>query len=83
MIFSHRKSTLGMEIMVGSENQKMGGKYYQAEHYVEHDDFKLRNMRRPGDIAVIRTIGKIDFNEKVQPIELSSTEPKDGASASE
>lgn len=68
---------------MGTNNLKNGGKYYQAEHFVMHEDFKPRKMKRAGDIAVLRIIGKFNFNDEVQPIELSPIEVENGAEAGE
>lgn len=64
-----RKSTRGVEILVGTNNIKTGGKYYAAEQLKLHEDFV--NLHRLYDMAVVRVTEKIEFNDKVQPIELS------------
>lgn len=76
------KSTLGMEILVGTNKIKNGGgKYHQAEHFKIHEDYTRNAVRRVGDIAILRIMGTFDFNDKVQPIELSSEEAPNGAVA--
>lgn len=76
------KSTLGMEILVGTNKIRNGdGKYHQAEHFKVHEDYKKNAVKRIGDIAIIRIMGKFDFNDKVQPIELSIEDAPNGAVA--
>lgn len=61
-----------MEILVGTNNLRSGGKYYKAEHFKVHHDYRRVGMKRVGDIAVLRIFDKFNFDEKVQPIELYS-----------
>ena len=81
------KSTLGMEILVGTNiiknAEKHGGKYYQAEHFKMHEDYNPTRLKRNGDIAVLRIIERFQFNERVQPIEMSPNDVPAGAQASE
>lgn len=65
-----RRSTLGMEILVGTNNINSGGTYYRAEVFKMHNDYGKGGMKRLGDIAVLRIAEKFSFDEKVQPIEL-------------
>lgn len=60
-----------MEIMVGSNTLtgENGGRYYPVENFKMHDKYNKR--RRLNDIGIIRVLGKINFNRKVQPIEMS------------
>lgn len=71
-----------MEILVGTNNLKSGGKYYRAEVFKIHEDYGKGGMKRLGDIAVIRIADKISFNEEVQPIELYRDEVPGGVEAS-
>lgn len=77
--YLYRKSTLGIEILVGTNNLKSGGKYYHAEHFKIHEDY--HKGRHLNDIAVLRVIGKFEFDENVQPIELSREHVPEGAVA--
>lgn len=72
-----------MEILVGTNNLKSGGEYYQAEHLKIHSDYKSTGMKRLGDIALIRIMDKFNFNDKVQPIELYRDEVPAGVEACE
>lgn len=71
-----------MEILVGTNNIKSGGKYYRALVFKIHEDYNTGGMKRLGDIAVIRVAENISFNEKVQPIELYPNEVPGGVEAS-
>lgn len=71
-----------MEILVGTNKIRNGdGKYHQAEHFKIHEEYTQSIMKRIGDVALLRIIGKFDFNEKVQPIELSPDEVPNGVVA--
>lgn len=70
-----------MEILVGTNNLKSGGKYYQAEYLKMHEEYNF--AARSGDIGVIRIMGKFKFDAKVQPIALSSEDVPDGVEACE
>lgn len=67
-----------MEILVGTNKATNGGggRYYHVEYFKMHDEYDRR--MRMNDIAVIRVLGQIDFNEKVQPIEMLPDEVADG-----
>lgn len=66
-----------MEIYVGSNDLRSGGKYYKVKKYIAHDRFNQPYFAN--DIAVIRVRGSITFTDKVQRIEYSSEEVPDGA----
>lgn len=65
-----------LRILVGTNDLKSGGKYYDVEKFVAHE--KYDNPQYAYDIAVIKVKGLIEFNEKVQPIKLSQKEVPDG-----
>lgn len=70
-----------MDILVGTNNLKSGGDYYEVEYFKMHEDYSF--VRRSGDIGVIRIAGKFKFNDRVQPVKLSPHEVPDGLQASE
>lgn len=74
--FKIRKPPDTIGILVGTNDLKAGGIYYQAERYVIHESYN--NPRLANDIAVLRVRGPITFTEKVQAIEYSSEEVPDG-----
>lgn len=67
-----------MEILVGTDNLKSGGKYYPVGRLFKHDDYD-KDLHR-NDLTVIRMQEKFEFGDHIQPIELSSKEAPDGAS---
>lgn len=70
------RTTEGMDILVGTNNLKTGGEYYEVEYFKMHEDYNF--VKRSGDIGVIRIAGKFKFNDKVQPVRLSSVEVPEG-----
>lgn len=70
-------SAQDIEILVGTNDLTSGGKYYKVAKLTAHESYN--NPRLAYDIAVIELQDKIEFNEKVQPIELSKGEVPDGA----
>lgn len=58
-----------MEVLVGTNNIKNGGKCYAVKQIKLHDNYV--NLHRLYDIALVQVAEKIEFNDKVQPIELS------------
>lgn len=66
-----------MQILVGTNDLGKGGKYYKVEKLIAHENYN--NPSFAYDIAVIRIQGKIEFNERVQPIEYSPDEVPDEA----
>lgn len=63
--------------MVGTNDLTNGGKYYQVEKLTAHKSFN--SPLYAYDIAVIKLQEKIEFSEKVQPIELSNEDVPDRA----
>lgn len=70
--FEHRKSARDLEIKVGSNNLDAGGKYYQVERVIKHENYKKE--MHANDIAVIRVAGNFEFNDHVGKIELSQAD---------
>lgn len=73
----HRLAARDIEILVGTNDLTNGGKYYKAEKLTAHE-----NYNKPlyaNDIAVIKLQGKIEFSEKVQPIELGEEDVPAGS----
>lgn len=62
--------------MVGSNDLKCGGRFYEAERLILHEHFDT--PRRANDIALIKVRGSIEFGENVKPIELEDEEVPDG-----
>lgn len=74
---SNSQSARNTQILVGTNDLGKGGTYYKVEKLIAHADYN--NPQFAYDIAVIRIRGKIEFNEKVQPIEYSPDEVPDNA----
>lgn len=66
-----------LEILVGTNDLKKGGKYYKVANFTTHEHFDSPLFAH--DIAVVKLQDKIEFNDKVQPIELSKEDIPDGA----
>lgn len=49
-----------------------GGKFYSVEKLIAHPEFNKPPFAF--DIGLMRIVGKIEFSDRVQPIELSSNE---------
>lgn len=71
------QSPRNVQILVGTNNLGKGGTYYKVEKLIAHEDYN--NPQFAFDIAVIRIRGKIEFNKKVQTIELGKEEVPDDA----
>lgn len=65
-----------MDIMVGTNNLKKGGDYYEVESFKMHEDYNF--ARRSGDIGVVRIYGKFKFNDRVQPVKISPNAAPEG-----
>lgn len=74
---SNRLSAQDIEILVGTNDLTKGGKYYKVAEYTAHKNYN--SPMYAYDIAVIKLQDKIEFNEKIQPIELGKGEVPDGA----
>lgn len=74
---TNRLSAQDIEIMVGTNDLTSSGKYYNVAKLTAHENYN--NPRLAYDIAVIKLQDKIEFNEKVQPIELGKEEVPEGA----
>lgn len=53
----------GTNLLVGGDEQ-----VYESEYIAGHENFTMSHL--PNDVAVIRVNRDIEFNDKVQPIEL-------------
>lgn len=62
--------------MVGTNVLNEGGTYYKTDRYVMHESYNRPNFAN--DIAVLKVQGEIEFNDKVQPIDLLADEVPDG-----
>lgn len=76
-LMTNRQSTYSLKVLVGTNDLTKGGQYYNVTKLTPHENYN--NPRFAYDIAVIKLQEKIEFNEKVQPIELSKEEVPDGA----
>lgn len=56
-------------VLVGTNNFELGGVRYKPREYVKHERFNESPLAY--DIGILR-VDKIDFNEKVQPINFTS-----------
>lgn len=65
-----------MLIVVGAHHRANDGKMYRLDRIVNHPTFDWKNLR--GDISLMRTIDKIQFNKAVQPIALRKGFVKEG-----
>lgn len=66
-----------LRILVGTNDLRTGGKYYDVEKFIQHEDYN--NPGYANDIALVKVKGTIEYSEKVQPIKLSQKEVEDGA----
>lgn len=64
------RKTQNITILVGTNNLKSGGKFYQPEKFIAHE--KYHHPSFSYDIGLILIDGEIEFNEKVQPIKYST-----------
>lgn len=71
------QSPQNTQILVGTNDLRKGGAYYKVEKLIAHADYN--NPQFAYDIALIRIKGKIEFNDRVQPIEYSPDEVPDDA----
>lgn len=65
-----------IKILVGTTLRTggSGGKYYEVEEVIRHE--KHDRPRRAHDVALIRLKTPLEFNDKVQPIKVSSKKIK-------
>lgn len=64
-------------MLVGTIDLKNGGTHYKVAKYITHEGYNSPQFAN--DIALIKVANEIEFNEKVQPIELAKEEVPDGA----
>lgn len=67
----YRRSPRYFTVVAGSTKLNQGGDVYQADLILQHE--KWDRPRLINDVALVRVDTDIVFNEKVQPIKLSST----------
>lgn len=65
------------EILVGTNDLYSGGKRYKVKQVIPHERYNEPSFAN--DIGVVRIDGKIEFNEKVQPIKYSKRVVESGA----
>lgn len=76
-LFNFRRSPTDIKILVGTNDRRnKGGKYYNAKKFIIHKDYG--NPTYAHDIGLIHVQTPIEFNERVQPIKISSNEVKAG-----
>lgn len=73
--FSQTSESLA--VLVGTNDPTKGGRFYKVAKYSVHEYYDMPRLAY--DIAVVKLQRKIEFNEKVQPIELEMEEVPDGA----
>lgn len=56
---------------MGTNDQWSGGKLYNIKEFIGHDKFNVSAPSKGYDVGLIKVEGPIEFNSKVQPIELS------------
>lgn len=63
-----------VSVVVGSafRDGRLGGQRYRAIRTEIHPYYKFNDFTLKYDVAVVRTISEIQFNSRVQPIEVSS-----------
>lgn len=60
---------------MGTNDLSSGGQRYSVQKIIRHEKYNIPMYAN--DIALFRVKGLIEFNEKVQPIELSKEEVPD------
>ncbi|KAG4071137.1 hypothetical protein HA402_008905 [Bradysia odoriphaga] len=63
--------------MVGSNELRSGGTYYEAERLISHENYNI--PKGAYDVALVKVREPIEFNDNVSPIELDDREVPDGA----
>lgn len=76
VLIINRQSAPNLQVLVGTNDLAKGGRYYKVANFTTHEHYD--DPRFAYDIAVIKLQEKIEFNEKVQPIELQREEVPDG-----
>lgn len=67
----------GIKVVVGTNQWKFGGTHYEVAATIMHE--KHGSIKYAYDIGLIRLKSPIEFNNKVQPIKLSSKVVTPGA----
>lgn len=63
--------------MAGTNDLYSGGQRYKVKKLIQHERYNRPSFAN--DIGVVRIDGKIEFNEKIQPIKFSKKFVKGGA----
>lgn len=63
--------------MVGTNDLKSGGALYKVRKLIAHEEYNRPQFAN--DVGLILIDGKIEFNEKVQPIKYSNKFVKAGS----
>lgn len=58
-----------MKVLVGTNDLTSGGQRYKIKEMIRHEQYNQPSFAN--DIGLIRIDGRIEFNEKVQPIKYS------------
>lgn len=69
-IRSFRFEAEHIDVVVGTNKWETGGKRYNLEKIIPHEDYK--RTLYPFDIALIKLKTSIKFNNKIQPIKFSN-----------
>lgn len=64
-----------IQVLVGTNDLESGGARYSVEKLITHESYNTPYYAY--DIAVIKVKNSIEFNDRVQPIELSEAEIQD------
>lgn len=78
-IFYFSKDVSNIQIFLGSYKLSGSGIYYGIDKSILHEDYD--SPSNAFDIAVLYVNEPIEFNDKVQPIELSADEVPEGSFA--
>lgn len=68
-VYFYRAAYDNLRIMVGSSSLIKPGKRYQVEDVIIND---YKEYDRTGDLALVKTLGDIEFDNLVQPINITS-----------
>lgn len=66
-----------MQVLVGTNDVTDGGVFYTPEKLMMHEGYNQPQFAN--DIGLIKLTEKIEFNDRIQPIELIDKEVENGA----